>query len=66
MNHLAQLRQQRGLTIEATSKLLLIRPETFQRYEYGDFDHVPEIEAEFERRLMALGWLDCTESTAAA
>jgi len=66
MNSFAALRQQHGLNLEDMARLLAVQPRTLQRYEYGDFDHVPEIEAEFDRRLMALGWLDRSETTAAA
>jgi hypothetical protein len=66
MNSFSKLRQQRGLNLEDMARILLVQPPTLQRYEYGDFDHVPEIEAEFERRLIALGWLDRAESIAAA
>jgi len=66
MNHLTELRQQRGLNLEDMARILLVQSPTLQRYEYGDFDHVPEIEEELTRRLMALGWLDRSETTAAA
>jgi hypothetical protein len=58
MNHIAELRRRRVLTIDEMASLLVVQPDTLLRCEYGDFDHIPEIQAEFQRRLEALGMLD--------
>jgi hypothetical protein len=66
MNSFSNLRRQRGLTLENMARLLVIQPETLLRCEYGAFDHVPEIQDEFERRLEALGMLDPETVSSAA
>jgi DNA-binding XRE family transcriptional regulator len=66
MNNLVKLRRRSGRTVDDMARLLAVQPKTLQRCEYGDFDHVPEIEAEFERRLVALGILDLEMDSSAA
>jgi len=66
MNRLTKLRRREGLTLEDMARILVVQPSTLQRCESGDYDHIPEVEDELRRRLMALGWLDRAESSAAA